>query len=63
MTNKSALLELASRAAVAQVWPRSVADSNAEHLSPRQIEMLYAASAWAYDAAAALRALAKEKGE
>ena len=62
VTNKSALLELASRAAVAQVRPRSVADSNAEHLSPRQIDMLYAASAWAYDVEAALRALA-EKGE
>jgi hypothetical protein len=48
--------ELIERAAIAKVWPRSVADGVAEHLSPRQIEMLYAASAWAYEAAELLEA-------
>jgi hypothetical protein len=42
---------IVERAAVAKVWPRQVADTTAEYLTPRQIEMLYASANWAHEAA------------
>jgi hypothetical protein len=50
--------EMVERGAVAKIWPRSVADSQAEYLTPRQIEMLYASSDWAYEAVSELERLA-----